>query len=412
MIHSGGKQVSLMPCIDQENYFASLFRRLSWDFQDRHLIKLSNFSQTKYMYRVDLKTKSLVALTPTGFSELSLKERFDIQEWIEKKPEILGEDLLVIGKEVILPSGKRLDLLCIDRQGHIAVVELKRDDSGSSVEWQAIKYASYCSRLLPEEIYKQYATYLGKSENDAELAITEFIETDVQNLNREQRIILAAREFNSEVLSAVLWLREYGLDIQCTRLAPYIDTDGGLFIKPETIVPLPEAKDYIERKQIKQRAATVQHSEWSGYWFVNVGDGPYRTWEDNMNFGFIGAGQGQRYSAALQHLAVGNHIYAYMRGLGYVGFGEVTKPACRILDFLAPDGTPLLDAGLQAPNANTNSENAELSEWVVGVRWIKTFQRNQARTFPGVFANQNVVCKLRNEQTLKFLVEQFERDEA
>ncbi len=87
------------------------------------------------MYRVDLKTKSLVALKPTGFSELALRERFDIQEWIEKTPEILGEDLLVIGKEVILPSGKRLDLLCVDRQGCLAVVELKRDDSGSAVEW-------------------------------------------------------------------------------------------------------------------------------------------------------------------------------------------------------------------------------------------------------------------------------------
>ncbi len=62
------------------------------------------------MYRVDLKFKSLIALRPTGFSEQSLKERFDIQEWIEKSPEILGEEFLVIGKEVIFPSGKRLDL--------------------------------------------------------------------------------------------------------------------------------------------------------------------------------------------------------------------------------------------------------------------------------------------------------------
>lgn len=342
-----------------------------------------------------------------------LKERFDIQEWIEKKPEILGEDLLVIGKEVILPSGKRLDLLCIDRQGHLAVVELKRDDSGSSVEWQAIKYASYCSKLLPDEIYRQYATYLGKSESDAELAITEFIDADMDNLNREQRIILAAREFNSEVLSAVLWLREYGLDIQCTRLAPYVDTDGEIFIKPETIVPLPEAKDYIERKQFKQRAATVQRSDWTGYWFVNVGEGSHRTWEDNVRFGFVGAGQGKKYSAALLRLAVGDHIYAYMRGLGYVGFGEVSKPACMIRDFVVSEGnTPLLSAGLKAARPDENSENEELSEWVVGVRWIKTFQSNQAKTFSGVFANQNVVCKLRHEETLKFVEREFASGEA
>jgi hypothetical protein len=360
------------------------------------------------MYRVDLKTKSLIALKPTGFSEQSLKERFDIQEWIEKTPEILGEELLVIGKEVILPSGKRLDLLCVDRHGQIAVVELKRDDSGSTVEWQAIKYASYCSKLLPDEIYRQYATYLAKTEAEAEQAITEFIDADVDALNSGQRIILVAREFNSEVLSAVLWLREYGLDIQCTRLAPYIDSDNELFIKPETIVPLPEAKDYIERKEFKQRAAASSKGEWTGYWFVNVGEGQHRTWDDNVRFGFVGAGQGRKYSAALQRLSVGDRIYAYMRGLGYVGFGEVTKPACMIRDFIVSEtATPLLAAGLQAAQANANSDNEELSEWVVGIRWIKTFQRTQAKTFPGVFANQNVVCKLRHSETLKFVEQEF-----
>jgi hypothetical protein len=364
------------------------------------------------MYRVDLKTKSLIPLKATGFSEQSLKERFDIQEWIEKSPRILGEELLVIGKEVILPSGKRLDLLCVDRKGHIAIVELKRDDSGSSVEWQAIKYASYCSKLLPNEIYRQYGTYLGRSEDEAEKAIAEFIDADIDSMNAKQRIILVAREFNSEVLSAVLWLREYGLDIQCTRLAPYIDTDNELFIKPETIIPLPEAKDYIERREFKQRTVASLKGDWTGYWYVNVGESEHRRWDDNVRFGFVGAGQGSEYSSALLRLSVGDRIYAYMRGLGYVGFGEVTKPACMIRDFITTTGTPLLDSELQAPNAAENADIADLCEWVVGVRWIKTYSQSEAKTFPGVFANPNVVCKLRHGETLKFVEQQFATNQA
>lgn len=355
------------------------------------------------MFRVDIQNKTLIELKPTGFSDLGLKERFDIQEWIEKSPTILGEELLVIGKEVILSSGKRLDLLCIDKAAALVVVELKRDDSGSSVEWQAIKYASYCSSFLPEEIFKQYAAYLNKSEFDATKLIEEFIDTDIEALNANQRIILASREFNSEVISAVLWLREFDVDIQCTRLAPFIDSDGELFIKPETIIPLPEAKDYMERKEVKQRTIASNQTEWSGNWFVNVGEGPHRTWEDNMKFGFVGAGQGKRYSSALNRLAVGDKIYAYMKGLGYVGFGKVTKASVMIRDFVTDTDLPLLSAGLKADRPNENSEDEELSEWVVGVRWIKALPKNQAKTFPGVFANQNVVCKLRNEQTLKFV---------
>jgi hypothetical protein len=360
------------------------------------------------MFRVDINSKTLIELQPTGFSDLGLRERFDLQEWILKTPIILGEELLVIGKEVMLPSGKRLDLLCIDKAAALVIVELKRDDSGASVEWQAIKYASYCANLLPREIYKQFSTHLGKSDTEAIKAIEEFVDADIETLNQSQRIILVSREFHSEVISAVLWLREYGVNIQCTRLAPFLDVDRELFIKPETIVPLPEAKDYIERKEFKQRVTSSPQPDWTGYWFVNVGESLHRTWEDNVKFGFIGAGQGKRYSDALTRLTVGDKLYAYMKGLGYVGYGEVTAAAVMIRDYVLSDSnTSLLNAGLKAARPDENSDDEELSEWVVGVRWIKAVPKGEAKTFPGVFANQNVVCKLRHEQTLKFVQSEF-----
>ncbi|WP_018526962.1 endonuclease NucS domain-containing protein [Alkalispirochaeta alkalica] len=360
------------------------------------------------MFQVDIEAKQLRRLTPTGFSELGLYERFDIQEWIEKTPEILGEELLIIGKEVILASGKRLDLLAVDKNAHLVIIELKRDSSGEAVEWQAIKYASYCGSLLPDEIYSLFESHLKTSASDARRRIEEFIDTDIEALNGAQRIILASRQFNSEVISAVLWLREFGVNIQCTRLAPFVDAQRNLFINPETIIPLPEAKDYIERKEKKQRTGSQAHREWTGYWFVNVGEGSHRNWDDNRKFGYIGAGQGPRYSSALKRLSVGDKIYAYMKGLGYVGFGEVTSTAVPVGDFTVEEtGTPLLNAGLTAPDAGAHCDDEDLSDWAVGVRWIHTVSRDQARTFAGAFANQNVVCKLRDHETLRFLKEAF-----
>ena len=205
------------------------------------------------MYKVDIENKKLIEVPKTSFSALSLKERFDIQEWIEGTPQILGEDLLIIGKELILPSGRRLDLLAIDKQGTLVVIELKRDDSGSDVEWQAIKYVSYCSSFSQDEIYKYFAEYLGTDTDDAQVKIEEFINSEPDELNEKQRIILVSKEFHSEVISAVLWLREYEIDIECIRLTPHIDQNGTLFINPEVIIPLPEAKDYIQKKESKQK---------------------------------------------------------------------------------------------------------------------------------------------------------------
>ena len=203
------------------------------------------------MYKVDIENKKLIEIPVTSFSEMNLKERFDIQEWIDDKPEILGESLLIIGKELTLPSRKRLDLLAVDKQGALVVIELKRDDSGTDVEWQAIKYASYCSSFTQNEIYEHFTKILGTDDDDAQVKIEEFINCEPEDLNQRQRIILVSKEFHSEVISAVLWLRESEIDIECIRLTPHRDQTGNLFINPEIIIPLPEAKNYIQKKESK-----------------------------------------------------------------------------------------------------------------------------------------------------------------
>lgn len=359
------------------------------------------------MYKVDILNKKLIELSTTSFSELGMKERFDIEEWIEKTPSILGENLLVIAKELTLSSGRRLDLLCIDKEANLVIIELKRDDSGSEVEWQAIKYTSYCSSFTPDEIYQYYAAYLQISELDAQKKIEEFISADIENLNDKQRIILVSKEFNSEVISAVLWLREYSIDIQCTRISPFIDENKELFINAETIIPLPEAKDYIEKKEVKRIKSEIQ-TEWSGLWFVNVGESEHRNWIDNVKYNYLSAGQGKWYSEALKRLNLSDKVYAYMKGYGYVGFGEVIKEATPIKDFIVESqGQPLLNLPLTSIRPDANKENLEKCEWCVSINWFKTFKKEEAKTFTGVFANQNIVCKLRNKATLIFLKENF-----
>jgi len=233
------------------------------------------------MYKVNINDKTLTKLTPTNFTSQNLLERYDIQEWIEKTPDILGEDFLIIGKELLLPSGSRLDLLAIDKNARLAIIELKRDDSGKDVDWQAIKYTSYCSSFLVEEIISHYATYLNSDEEDARSRIDEFIDEELEILNHSQRIILVSKEYHSDVISAVLWLRDYGIDIECLRLKPFIDDSGELFVQPDKIIPLPEAKDYIikkerKRKEIKKAQGSFDKGNVIEMATVSINKGTYR----------------------------------------------------------------------------------------------------------------------------------------
>ena len=97
---------------------------------------------------------------------------------------------------------------------------------------------------------------------------------------------------------------------------------------------------------------------------------------------------------------------AYQKQAGYVGLGRVLSSAVPVSDYRV-DEQSLLSLGLQAPDFGHNLDDLTLCEFVVGVEWQKTYALSEAKTFQGVFANQNVVCKLRDAGTLRFLAQFF-----
>ena len=195
------------------------------------------------LFRVDPDTKESVKVAEVDFSYLGLQERHDIQEWIVANPEILGDDLLLIAKEFsdFDRTSERLDLLAIDRDGKLIIIELKRDHSGVDAHWQAIKYASYLRRATHEDILRMLANFERVSEAEAEEKLLEHVEIgSLENLNDDQRIILASHRFAPEVTSAVLWLNDKAQDenlITCVQLIPYQDGDV-LYVQTNTIIPV------------------------------------------------------------------------------------------------------------------------------------------------------------------------------
>ncbi len=90
------------------------------------------------------------------------------------------------------------------------------------------------------------------------------------------------------------------------------------------------------------------------------------------------------YSRPLKRLKIGDKIFAYMKGIGYVGYGEVTKEAAPINAFIVEeDGKPLLEHDLAARNAGENQDSPEKSEWTVGVKWLKVFSSRRGQNIQG-----------------------------
>lgn len=204
------------------------------------------------LFRIDPENRQSEAIEEVDFTRLGLRERRDIQEWVAANPGILGEDLLIVGKEFsgFDRTDERLDLLALDPDGKVVVIELKRDDTGADVHWQAIKYASYFQHTKADAIIRMLADHQSVGEQEAANRILQHLQADdLSALNHAQRIIIASHRFDPEVTSAVLWLNENfpGQSlITCVQLIPYHDrVTNTLYLQGSTIIPPPGVEDYL-----------------------------------------------------------------------------------------------------------------------------------------------------------------------
>ena len=204
------------------------------------------------LFRINRETRESDRVEEVEFARLGLQERRDIQEWVAAHPGILGDDLLIVGKEFsgFDRTSERLDLLAVDADGRLVVIELKRDDTGTDVHWQAIKYASYLRSASHEDIVGMLASLGDISQDEATRRLLQHLGSDdLNSLNNDQRIILASHRFAPEVTTAVLWLNEKVLEdnfIPALQLTPHHDAKSdSLYIQVNTIIPLQAAEDFV-----------------------------------------------------------------------------------------------------------------------------------------------------------------------
>lgn len=176
-----------------------------------------------------------------------------LQKYIANSIEVLGDDLLVISTEFSnwADSNRRIDILCVDKEGNLVVVELKRTQDGGHMELQALRYASMVANMTYETTLNCFSSYLKKvgSVEDASIILNNFLGgINEDDFGKRVRIILVSADFGVELTNSVLWLNEQDLDLTCFKIAIQKDREE-LYYDIQQIIPLPEAIDY----QVKQK---------------------------------------------------------------------------------------------------------------------------------------------------------------
>jgi len=165
---------------------------------------------------------------------------------------MLDPGLMVIGREVKTDFGGFIDLLCIDSQGDLAVVELKRDMTPREITAQALDYGSWVLDLSNEDVRSIAEAYLG--EGDFEEAFSRQFDAEVpETLNSNHSMLVVGSGIDASTERIIRYLSDtYGVDINAATFQYFREPDGSELVSRVFLVE-PSALEQSSHRASKRR---------------------------------------------------------------------------------------------------------------------------------------------------------------
>ncbi len=284
----------------------------------------------------------------------------------------------------------------MDKDGSLILVELKRDRTPREIVAQVLDYASWVAKLSTREIHALCQRQTGRSLE--EVYRERFASSPPETLNANHQMLILASSMDETTKRIVEYLSEehdVGINVFFFNIFEHA---GSQWLTTDTL---------LEQEEVVERATRKTRAPWSGYWYLTAGSEENVPWEDMRRFGYVIASGGKWYSDGLARLSIGDKVFFYQKNTGYLGYGIVTKEMLPASEYTLEDGRRLIEA-VPRQYFTYFGDDPEKRAYVVGIHWEVTVDRPDAKTYQGIFANQNIACRLNDEKTVAFLVDAFD----
>jgi hypothetical protein len=196
-----------------------------------------------------------------------------LESWLEKNPESIVEDssLLMIGRQVATNLGSYIDLLAVDKEGNIAILELKRDKTPRDTIAQALEYAGWVEGLEYEALEQIFRDYL---DNDT-MSLLEYHrgyfkleESNGISFNKEQRIVIVGYDISPEIRQSAVFLRKKGIRTTCVEFNYFKNSATEQLMTVDIVVgkePTIKGRVQTERRQPTTKQKFLNDLDNSGY---------------------------------------------------------------------------------------------------------------------------------------------------
>ena len=227
----------------------------------------------------DIKLWRISSDQPVSVPQEKLDLESRLEKWLTKDISLVGNDVLVIGRQITTDYGGIIDILGMDPEGNLLILELKRDKTPRDIVAQVLDYASWVADLSAERINEIAEYYL--ENHSLETSFKEHFQSELPEvLNERHRIYIVASKVDSSTERIVKYLSEsHNMDINVITFA-YFQTSEGEFLGRSTL---------LDEIQVETRAESKSKRR------------PKRTWEELENLAKT-HGVVELYNRALEEL--------------------------------------------------------------------------------------------------------------
>lgn len=189
-------------------------------------------------------------------AKLNYEDR--IESWLEIDISIISNDLLVIGRQVGTDYGGIIDILCLDHNGDVVIVELKRDKTPRDITAQLLDYGSWVNNLSYDKISEIGSAYFSEKNTTLEEAYqNKFEEEYPDTVNENHRMLIVASEIDSSTERIVKYLSDlYDVGINVVTFDYFKNADGKEYLS--RIFLIDPTKEFLPKSKKKAKSLSFE----------------------------------------------------------------------------------------------------------------------------------------------------------
>jgi hypothetical protein len=166
--------------------------------------------------------------------KLDLEER--LEDWLASDVSIISPNLLFLGRQVPTDFGGFIDILCMEEDGDLVIIELKKDKTPRDITAQTLDYASWVKNLTADQVQK--IAEKGCKKSLEEIYEAKFNHDMPESINQEHKMLVVGSEIDSATQRIINYLSEtFGVGINAITFNYFKDVASEFVARTFLIEP-------------------------------------------------------------------------------------------------------------------------------------------------------------------------------